>query len=144
MGPHSYRFESLLISNNSLYTQAWDASKATNKGQYRGNDHYTISQSTIALNATSNGDVSCPSDVPYLKMGRISAPPTFPTPHQLRPLPLLLHLQLSSSAPSRQVKSPALCIAPVSVHKASRPPLRSLLLAAWLYSNVLFKHPHRS
>ena len=51
---------------SSLYTQAWDPSKATNSGQWRGRDHYTISNSVIATNATDSGDVSCPQDVPYL------------------------------------------------------------------------------
>ncbi|CAD0114511.1 unnamed protein product [Aureobasidium uvarum] len=50
----------------SLYTQAWDSSKATNNGQWRGTDHYTISNSVVASNATNTGDVSCPQDVPYL------------------------------------------------------------------------------
>lgn len=49
-----------------MYTQAWDISKATNIGQWRGNDHYTISQSIIASNSTNSGDISCPSDVAYL------------------------------------------------------------------------------
>ncbi|KAI4846510.1 hypothetical protein E4T44_05023 [Aureobasidium sp. EXF-8845] len=50
----------------TLYTQAWDASKATNKGQYRGQDKFTIDSSFIATNATDSGDVSCPSDISYL------------------------------------------------------------------------------
>ncbi|KAI4761460.1 hypothetical protein E4T52_06391 [Aureobasidium sp. EXF-3400] len=50
----------------SLYTQAWNASYATNTGQWRGKSHYTIQQSVAAVNATSPGDVSCPSDVSYL------------------------------------------------------------------------------
>jgi hypothetical protein len=49
-----------------LYTQAWDTSKATNNGQWRGQDHYTIANSVIATNATDSGDVSCPQDVSYL------------------------------------------------------------------------------
>jgi hypothetical protein len=49
-----------------LYTQAWDTSKATNSGQSRGQDHYTIANSVIATNATDSGDVSCPQDVSYL------------------------------------------------------------------------------
>lgn len=55
-----------LIVNSSLYTQAWDASYATNKGQWRGTAHYTIQQSVAAVNATNSGDVRCPSDVAYL------------------------------------------------------------------------------
>ncbi|KAI5244531.1 hypothetical protein E4T43_03750 [Aureobasidium subglaciale] len=50
----------------SMYTQAWSTSYATNKGQWRGKDHYTIDQSFIATNTTNSGDVSCPSDIAYL------------------------------------------------------------------------------
>ncbi|KAG9528189.1 hypothetical protein KCU93_g4603, partial [Aureobasidium melanogenum] len=50
----------------SLYTQAWDATYATNKGQWRGSAHYTIQYSVAAVNITNSGDVSCPSDVAYL------------------------------------------------------------------------------
>jgi len=50
----------------TLYTQAWDVSRATNKGQYRGSDKFTIDSSFIATNATISGDVSCPSDAAYL------------------------------------------------------------------------------
>ncbi|KAG9948845.1 hypothetical protein KCU85_g4732, partial [Aureobasidium melanogenum] len=50
----------------AMYTQAWDASYAKNDGQWRGNVHYTMGLSYIASNATESGDVSCPSDVPYL------------------------------------------------------------------------------
>lgn len=53
---------------SSMYTQAWDVSYATNKGQWRGTSHYTIDQSYISSNLTYNGDVSCPSDVPYLSV----------------------------------------------------------------------------
>ncbi|KAI4729873.1 hypothetical protein E4T49_02199 [Aureobasidium sp. EXF-10728] len=49
-----------------MYTQAWDASHAKNDGQWRGQVHYTMGSSYIASNATQSGDVSCPSDVPYL------------------------------------------------------------------------------
>jgi hypothetical protein len=49
-----------------MYTQAWDASYAKNDGQWRGSVHYTMGLSYIASNATQSGDVSCPSDVPYL------------------------------------------------------------------------------
>ncbi|KAG9590574.1 hypothetical protein KCU97_g7411, partial [Aureobasidium melanogenum] len=50
----------------AMYTQAWDASYAKNDGQWRGSVHYTMGLSYIASNATQSGDVSCPSDVPYL------------------------------------------------------------------------------
>lgn len=49
-----------------MYTQEWDASYAKNDGQWRGSVHYTMGLSYIASNATQSGDVSCPSDVPYL------------------------------------------------------------------------------
>jgi hypothetical protein len=52
--------------SSSMYTQAWDASYAKNDGQWRGSVHYTMGLSYIASNATQSGDVSCPSDVPYL------------------------------------------------------------------------------
>jgi hypothetical protein len=52
--------------DSSLYTQAWDASYATNVGQWRGKAHYTIQQNAAAANSTDTGDVSCPSDVAYL------------------------------------------------------------------------------
>ncbi|TIA51410.1 hypothetical protein D6C77_08866 [Aureobasidium pullulans] len=47
----------------TLYTQAWSTTYATNKGQWRGTDHYTIGKSYIASNATDAGLVSCPGDV---------------------------------------------------------------------------------
>jgi hypothetical protein len=52
--------------DSSLYTQAWDASHATNVGQWRGKAHYTIQQNTAAASSTDTGDVSCPLDVAYL------------------------------------------------------------------------------
>jgi len=55
-----------LTNDSSLYTQAWDASYATNVGQWRGKAHYTIQQNAAAANSTDNGDVSCPSDIAYL------------------------------------------------------------------------------
>ncbi|KAL8675795.1 MAG: hypothetical protein Q9186_007601, partial [Xanthomendoza sp. 1 TL-2023] len=42
----------------TLYNQTWDAKYATNSGQYRGRDHYTIQYSYIASNATNRGQ--CP------------------------------------------------------------------------------------
>ncbi|KAL8699739.1 MAG: hypothetical protein Q9224_001286 [Gallowayella concinna] len=42
----------------TLYNQTWDAKYATNTGQYRGRDHYTIQYSYIASNATNSGQ--CP------------------------------------------------------------------------------------
>jgi hypothetical protein len=58
--------ESEIDPCSALYTQAWDVSRATNTGQWRGNDHYTISQSLIASNNTNAEEGSCPQDVPYL------------------------------------------------------------------------------
>ncbi|KAH7014187.1 uncharacterized protein B0I36DRAFT_355439 [Microdochium trichocladiopsis] len=39
----------------ALYTMAWDPSYAKNKGQWRGNDHYTINQSYSFVNQTNHG-----------------------------------------------------------------------------------------
>ncbi|KAK7995178.1 hypothetical protein PG990_013951 [Apiospora arundinis] len=39
----------------SMYTQQWDSSKATNFGQKRGNDQYTITFSLAYTNQTANG-----------------------------------------------------------------------------------------
>lgn len=46
-------FDAYVLSKNSipqglycsLYNETWDRSYATNYGQYRGNDHYTVSRS---------------------------------------------------------------------------------------------------
>ncbi|KAL8788747.1 MAG: hypothetical protein Q9195_007154 [Heterodermia aff. obscurata] len=45
----------------TLYNQTWNATYATNTGQYRGNDHYTIQYSYTASNATNLGQ--CPQAV---------------------------------------------------------------------------------
>ncbi|KAI5242541.1 hypothetical protein E4T43_04740 [Aureobasidium subglaciale] len=45
--------------STALYTQAWNTTYATNKGQWRGTAHYTIGRSFIASNATDPGLVSC-------------------------------------------------------------------------------------
>lgn len=47
--------------NSTLYNQTWAATYATNDGQWRGTDHYTIQSSYIASNATNPG--TCPSKV---------------------------------------------------------------------------------
>jgi hypothetical protein len=39
----------------AMYSQSWDASYATNVGQYRGVNKYTISQSWMSSNATDAG-----------------------------------------------------------------------------------------
>ncbi|KAI8317307.1 hypothetical protein K4K59_008606 [Colletotrichum sp. SAR11_240] len=46
----------------SLYSKSWDASYATNNGQYRGSDHYTISYSFSYTNSTNAGKprIPCP------------------------------------------------------------------------------------
>jgi hypothetical protein len=46
-----------------MYSQAWDKSYATNKGQYRGYDKYTITYSYTFTNATSPGKPRLPCDV---------------------------------------------------------------------------------
>ena len=51
----------------SMYTQEWDASFATNDGQYRGDDHYTIQYSFGFTDESDDGVPVCPSDISYLK-----------------------------------------------------------------------------
>ena len=48
----------MLIAVSALYNQTWNGTYATNKGQYRGTDHYTIQSSYISSNATYPGQ--CP------------------------------------------------------------------------------------
>ncbi|KAL8937392.1 MAG: hypothetical protein Q9216_004445 [Gyalolechia sp. 2 TL-2023] len=49
----------------SMYTQVWAAKYATNYGQYRGTDRYTVSRSfSYSLDATSDGSGSCGTKVP--------------------------------------------------------------------------------
>jgi hypothetical protein len=43
----------------SLYSEAWNTTYATNVGQYRGSDLYTIQDSYSAYNKTNDGTVSC-------------------------------------------------------------------------------------
>ncbi|KAH0282035.1 hypothetical protein KCU62_g9954, partial [Aureobasidium sp. EXF-3399] len=54
------------LANSTTLMGSWDLSYATNNGQWRGPDHYTIDMSYISSNTTNSGDVSCPSDVSYL------------------------------------------------------------------------------
>ncbi|ORY68295.1 uncharacterized protein BCR38DRAFT_506816, partial [Pseudomassariella vexata] len=51
----------------ALYTQKWDSSYATNNGQYRGNDHYTIGLSFSYYNTETPGFPVCPNDIAYLR-----------------------------------------------------------------------------
>lgn len=51
----------------SMYTQEWDASFATNNGQYRGTDQYTIQYSFGFTDNSNNGVPVCPNDLAYLK-----------------------------------------------------------------------------
>lgn len=50
----------------SMYTQEWDASYATNNGQYRGEDHYTIQYSFGFTDESDDGVPVCPNDLAYL------------------------------------------------------------------------------
>lgn len=68
-------FNTYLLSKNginqgqycSMYTQAWSTKYATNDGQWRGTDHYTISYSFSFGNSTNSGNPVCPSDISYLQ-----------------------------------------------------------------------------
>jgi hypothetical protein len=51
----------------SMYTQEWDASFATNDGQYRGDDHYTIQYSFGFTDESDDGVPVCPNDITYLQ-----------------------------------------------------------------------------
>lgn len=65
----------ILFKNNvaqgqycSLYSQPWNSSYATNTGQYRGSDRYTISYSFSYYNSTDNQPpAACPADISYLQ-----------------------------------------------------------------------------
>jgi len=41
----------------SMYNETWSSSFATNKGQWRGNDHFTIGYSYAFSNTTAGADV---------------------------------------------------------------------------------------
>ncbi|KAI0010758.1 hypothetical protein F4779DRAFT_638391 [Xylariaceae sp. FL0662B] len=43
----------------TLYTQYWNSSYATNDGQWRGEDHYTVGYAFSYVNATSSGIPTC-------------------------------------------------------------------------------------
>ncbi|CAJ2508940.1 Uu.00g139660.m01.CDS01 [Anthostomella pinea] len=43
----------------ALYTEFWDSSYATNEGQYRGNDHYTVGQAYSYSNTASPSVSNC-------------------------------------------------------------------------------------
>ncbi|KAL1649877.1 hypothetical protein SLS61_006255 [Didymella pomorum] len=60
------------IAQATLYNQRWDTSSATNTGQWRGSDHYTIQNSYIASNASNPG--VCPT----ADAQAAPAPPTEP------------------------------------------------------------------
>ncbi|KAF1834143.1 hypothetical protein BDW02DRAFT_598499 [Decorospora gaudefroyi] len=57
----------------ALYTQAWDASYATNEGQWRGDDHYTITGSYAFTNTTHD------SDEPGCSSSSVTPPSTLTT-----------------------------------------------------------------
>ncbi|KAK3066636.1 hypothetical protein LTS18_001590, partial [Coniosporium uncinatum] len=66
-------FNTYIISRNgvpqgqycAMYTEAWDTSYATNKGQWRGKDEYTISYSFSNFNTTDPGCPLCPGDIAW-------------------------------------------------------------------------------
>lgn len=71
-------FTTYLMSKNgvpqgqycALYSQTWDPSYATNTGQWRGSDQYTVSYASSYSNTTDPGKPSCgaqPGDVDYLR-----------------------------------------------------------------------------
>ncbi|KAI1858428.1 uncharacterized protein JN550_012638 [Neoarthrinium moseri] len=43
----------------SLYSASWDQSYATNDGQWRGDDHYTVDFSVTGSNSTDPGSATC-------------------------------------------------------------------------------------
>jgi hypothetical protein len=52
----------------AMYTESWDPSVyATNDGQWRGDDHYTISSSVFFHNATDVTTPVCPADIQRLQ-----------------------------------------------------------------------------
>ncbi|KEQ91569.1 hypothetical protein AUEXF2481DRAFT_32950 [Aureobasidium subglaciale EXF-2481] len=82
----------------TLYTQAWDTTYATNKGQWRGTAHYTIGRSFIASNATDSGLVSCSSPTSSPSISSTSASSTITASSSTS-------LSLSSSASSSSTTS---------------------------------------
>ena len=56
----------ILIAISALYNQTWNTTYATNKGQYRGSDHYTIQSSYISSNATYPGLCAQPATTKIL------------------------------------------------------------------------------
>ncbi|KAF2680372.1 hypothetical protein K458DRAFT_407388 [Lentithecium fluviatile CBS 122367] len=50
----------------NLYNQTWTPEYATEEGQWRGSDHYTISYSMSFSNNTNPGAPICSSDIDYL------------------------------------------------------------------------------
>ncbi|KAI5271575.1 hypothetical protein E4T47_05074 [Aureobasidium subglaciale] len=91
----SSSFDTVLIT---LYTQAWDTTYATNKGQWRGTAHYTIGRSFIASNATDSGLVSCSSSTSSSSTSSTSASSTITAPSSIS-------LSSSSSASSSSTTS---------------------------------------
>lgn len=77
MAPRICKFYNTYILNKnyisqgqvcSMYTQNWDPSVyATNDGQWRGNDRYTISSSVFFHNATDVTTPVCPADITRLQ-----------------------------------------------------------------------------
>ncbi|KAK6088256.1 hypothetical protein SCUP234_00744 [Seiridium cupressi] len=49
----------VMLTSPPQYSSSWDTSYATNTGQYRGSDHYTIEFSVSGSNSTNPGTDSC-------------------------------------------------------------------------------------
>lgn len=60
--------------NSALYNETWASTYATNDGQWRGDDHYTIRSSYISSNATDPG--LCPLVIATTSVDSISEAPT--------------------------------------------------------------------
>ena len=57
----------------SMYTQKWEKNVATNNGQWRGKDHYTIASSFSYSNTTDPGKPKLPCDVAAAKSAIVTS-----------------------------------------------------------------------